>query len=51
MEQLKEMVKLACKALDKHKGEEIRVIDVGGVTTLADYFIIANGPNTSQVHA
>ena len=51
MEQLKEMVKLACKALDKHKGEEIRVIDVGGVTTLADYFIIANGTNTSQVHA
>ena len=51
MEQLKEMVKLACKALDKHKGEEIRVIDVGGVTTLADYFIIATGANTNQIQA
>ena len=51
MDQAKEMVRLACKALDDHKGEEIRVIEIGDLTTIADYFIIANGTNSSQVSA
>lgn len=51
MDQSKEMVKLACKALDDHKGEDIRVIEIGGITTIADYFVIANGTNTSHVQA
>ena len=51
MNQAKDMVKIAVKALDDHKGEDIRVIEIGEVTTIADYFIIANGTNTSQVQA
>lgn len=51
MNQPKEMVKIAVKALDDHKGEDIRVIEIGEVTTIADYFIIANGTNTSHVQA
>lgn len=47
----KEMAKLAVKALEDKKGEEIRVIDISEVSVLADYFIIANGSNRSQVQA
>lgn len=47
----KEMAKLAVKALEDKKGEEIRIIDISKVSVLADYFIIANGSNTSQVQA
>lgn len=51
MEQSKKMVKLACEALDDRKGEDIKVIDISGVSTIADYFIIANGTNDNQVRA
>lgn len=51
MEQAKEMARLAYHALDEKKGEEIKIIDIAGVSVLADYFIIANGRNESQVHA
>ncbi len=47
----REMAKLAVKALEDKKGEEIRVIDISEVSVLADYFIIANGSNTNQVQA
>lgn len=47
----REMAKLAVKALEDKKGEEIRIIDISKVSVLADYFIIANGSNTSQVQA
>lgn len=45
------MVQLAVKALEEKKGEDIRVIDIHGVSILADYFIIASGSNSSQVQA
>jgi ribosome-associated protein len=51
MNNSKEMAKIAYDALDDKKGEAIKVIEVGDITILADYFIIANGTNTSQVHA
>lgn len=51
MEQSKLMAKLACKALDDKKGEDIKVIDISNVSILADYFIIANGANDNQVRA
>ena len=47
----REMAKLAVQALEDKKGEEIRIIDISGVSVLADYFIIANGSNMSQVQA
>ena len=47
----REMAKLAVKALEDKKGEEIRVIDISDVSVLADYFIIANGSNANQVQA
>lgn len=51
MEQSKQMAKLAYKALDDKKGEDIKVIDISQISVLADYFIIANGTNDSQVKA
>ena len=47
----KEMVKTAGAALQDKKGEDIRVIDISGVTVIADYFIIASGSNPNQVQA
>jgi len=47
----KELTKLAVKALEDKKGEDIRIIDIHGVSVLADYFVIADGSNASQVKA
>ncbi len=46
-----EMAKLAIEALEDKKAVNIKVIDISEVSVLADYFIIANGTNTSQVQA
>lgn len=46
-----EMVKLAVKALEDKKAEDVRVLDIRNVSILADYFIIANGANTNQIQA
>lgn len=51
MDQARKMAKLAYHALDDKKGEDIKIIDISGVSVLADYFIIANGTNQSQVQA
>lgn len=47
----KEMTKLAIAALEEKKAEDIHVIDIIDVSTIADYFIIANGNNRNQVQA
>lgn len=43
--------KLIYKALEDKKGIDIKVIDIEGVSVIADYFIIAGGSNKSQVQA
>lgn len=47
----REMTKLAIKALEDKKAEDIRIIDISEVSVLADYFIIASGSNRSQIQA
>lgn len=49
--QIKEMVKLAYKALDEKKAKDITVLDIGRVTVLADYFVIASAENSRQLGA
>ena len=51
MEQAKEMAKLAVKALEDKKAEDVKIIDIREVSTIADYFIIANGSNQNQLQA
>ena len=50
-ENTKKMTKIAVAALEDKKGEDISVIDISGVSVMADYFIIANGSNELQVGA
>lgn len=51
MNKSKEMTKLTLKALEDKKANDIRIIDIGGVSVIADYFVIASGSNTNQVQA
>ena len=44
-----EIAKLAIAALEDKKAEDIKVIDISEVSVIADYFIIANGTNRSQI--
>lgn len=46
-----EIVKIAVEALKDKKAEEVTVIDITGISTIADYFIIANGNNQNQLTA
>jgi iojap-like ribosome-associated protein len=50
-DQSKEMARLTYEALDEKKAEDITVLEIGDISVLADYFIIANGTNSSQVQA
>ena len=49
--QSKNMARQAIKALEDKKAEDIHVIDISEVSVVADYFIIANGSNRSQIQA
>lgn len=51
MNNSKEMVALACQALDDKKGKDIKIIDIHEVSVIADYFVIASGSNQNQVQA
>ena len=46
-----EMVKLIHKAMDDKKAEDIKILDISDVSTIADYFIICSGTNSSQLEA
>ena len=47
----RELARLAIKALEDKKAEDIKVIDISKVSVIADYFIIAGGNNRSQIQA
>lgn len=47
----KETAIVLAKALDSKKGIDIKVLDTGHLTTLADYFVICTATSTTQVRA
>ena len=47
----KDMVRIACKALDDKKAKDIKIIDIHEVSVIADYFVIASGDSTTQIQA
>ena len=47
----KEMAMIAVAALEEKKAKDIKILDISGVSVLADYFIIASGSNRNQVQA
>lgn len=51
MSKQKKMAQVAYMAIDEKKGEDIKIIEISQISVMADYFIIANGTNISQVQA
>lgn len=51
LEQAKRMAIIAYNALTDKKGEDVRVIQITEVASFADFFIIADGTNPSQISA
>lgn len=47
----KETALLLAKALDSKKGLNIKVLETGHLTTLADYFVLCSGTSTTQIKA
>ena len=47
----REMASLAYHALEEKKADNITMIDIEQVSTLAGYFIIASGKNRNQIQA
>lgn len=45
------MVKIAVHALEEKKGEDIKIIDINGVSVIADYFVLASASNVNQLQA
>lgn len=51
MKDSKKITKVAYKALEEKKGEDIKILEISEISILADYFIIASAGNTSQIQA
>ncbi len=49
MDRSMEMALLSYQALEEKKGEDVQVIDIKDISVIADYFVISNGMNPSQV--
>ena len=46
-----ELVRKVVDALEDKKAEDVTVIDIREISTIADYFVIASGSNENQVQA
>ena len=46
-----EMVKIIYNAMDEKKAEDIKILDISDVSTIADYFVICSTSNSSQMDA
>ena len=49
--QIEQLVKIAYDAFADKKGIDIRILKIANISTIADYFIIANGNNPNQLTA
>lgn len=47
----RELAKIAVMALQEKKAGNIKIIDISDVSSVGDYFIIADGSNPNQVQA
>lgn len=47
----KTLAKSIAKMLDDKKALDIETLEIGGLTTVADYFVICSGNSTTQVKA
>lgn len=47
----KELSKVAIKVMKDKKAEDIKVLDIHEISTMADYFVIASASNSNQIKA
>ena len=47
----KETALFLAKALDSRKGIDIKVLETGPLTTLADYFVLCSATSSTQIRA
>jgi ribosome-associated protein len=48
---MKEVLKIAVKAVDDKKAIDIVVMDISAVASFADYFLLCSGDSSRQLHA
>ena len=46
-----EMMDLAVRALNSKKGKDIKALETGALTTLAEYFVLCTGTSNTQIKA
>ncbi len=51
MADIKELVDICKNVIEDKKGTDIKVLNLEGLSPIADYFILANGSNQNQLHA
>ncbi|MHB1128124.1 MAG: ribosome silencing factor [Bacillota bacterium] len=51
MNSSKEMAMIAASAADDRKARDIVVLDLQGITLIADYFVVCSGTSSTQVQA
>ena len=49
--ELKELLDLITNALEEKKAEDIRILPIGEISEIADYFILATASNPHQMEA
>lgn len=47
----RELALTLAKLLDDKKGQDIKVLETGGLTTLADYFVLCTATSNTQIKA
>ncbi|MCR4933762.1 MAG: ribosome silencing factor [Lachnospiraceae bacterium] len=51
MAEIKDYVNKAVDAILEKKGYDVKILNIEGLSPIADYFIIATGSNPNQLHA
>lgn len=51
MAEIREYVDEAVKAISDKKGLDIKIIDITSLSPISDYFVVASGSNSNQLHA
>ncbi|MGI0015977.1 MAG: RsfS/YbeB/iojap family protein, partial [Nitrososphaera sp.] len=47
----KDAVKIALQAVENKKGVDVAVLDISGIASFADYFLLCSGESSRQIQA
>lgn len=48
---MNEIIEIIKNAIEDKKGQQVKILDISEISSLADYFVIAHGSNINQVQA